>query len=93
MEPLKPIVRDAMKEAIRGLTDETIDRSEELLAQRFLIDPEAEPLLLQQIDQKREQLLKEIPNFQQVIEKVQGRGVGAESRLTALVSSKLIRST
>ncbi|HKI16484.1 MAG TPA: hypothetical protein VKA15_01320 [Isosphaeraceae bacterium] len=73
MEPLKPIVRDALKEANPGLKDETIDRCEELLAQRFLIDPEAEPLRVAQLDRERALLQKEFPNFEQVIEKVQGR--------------------
>ena len=35
MEPLKPSFRDALKKEHPGLTDETIDRAEELLAQRF----------------------------------------------------------
>jgi hypothetical protein len=73
MEPLKPSVRDALKEEYPGLSDETIDRAEELLAQRFLLDPEAEPLRVQELDRERTQLLQqEIPRFEQVIQKVNG---------------------
>jgi hypothetical protein len=77
MEPLKPIYRDALKEANPGLTDEIIDRSEDLLAQRFLVDPETEPLRIRQLDREREVLRREmIPNFEQVIEKTQGQAGG-----------------
>jgi hypothetical protein len=56
-----------------GLTDETIDRVEELLAQRFLVDPDAEPLRVQELDRERAELLqKEIPKFDQVLQKVRG---------------------
>lgn len=81
MEPLKPSVRDALKEEHPGLSDETIDRAEELLAQRFLIDPEAEPLRVQELDRERTQLLqREIPKFEQVIQKVNGQEQAAEGR-------------
>lgn len=74
MEPLKPIVRDALKAEHAGLTDETIDRYEELLAQRFQIDPEAEPLRIQELDRQRAELLeREMPKFEQVIQKVCGQ--------------------
>ena len=81
MEPLKPRVRDALKEEHPGLSDETIDRAEELLAQRFLIDPEAEPLRVQELDRERAQLLQqEIPKFEQVIQKVSEQERAAEGR-------------
>ena len=81
MEPLKPSVRDALKEEHPGLSDETIDRAEELLAQRFLLDPEAEPLRVQELDRERTQLLQqEIPRFEQVFQKVNGQEQAAEGR-------------
>jgi hypothetical protein len=81
MEPLKPRVRDALKEEHPGLSDETIDRAEELLAQRFLINPEAEPLRVQELDRERAQLLQqEIPKFEQVIQKVSEQERAAEGR-------------
>lgn len=74
MEPLKPSFRDALKQEHPGLTDETIDRVEELLSQRFLIDPEAEPLRLQEIDRERAELIqKQMPKFDQVLQKVRGQ--------------------
>ncbi len=74
MEPLKPSFRDALKQEHPGLTDETIDRVEELLAQRFLIDPEAEPLRLQELDRQRAELLRrEIPRYEQVLQRVRGQ--------------------
>ena len=80
MEPLKPIFRDALKEAHPGLSDETIDRAEQLLAQRFLIDPEADPLRLQEIDRERAELLKqEMPRFEQVLQKVREEDRAANS--------------
>jgi uncharacterized small protein (DUF1192 family) len=81
MEPLKPRVRDALKEEHPGLSDETIDRAEELLAQRFLINPEAELLRVQELDRERAQLLQqEIPKFEQVIQKVSEQERAAEGR-------------
>ena len=74
MEPLKPVFRDALKQEHPGLTDETIDRVEDLLAQRFLIDPEAEPLRIQELDRQRAELLRqEIPKFEQVLQKMRGQ--------------------
>lgn len=71
MEPLKPIFRDALKQEHDGLKDEVLDRSEELLAERFLVDPEAEPLRLQKIDQERAELLRrEMPKYEKVLQKV-----------------------
>ncbi len=74
MEPLKPSFRDALKQEHPGLTDETIDRVEELLAQRFLVDPEADPLRVQELDRQRSDLLRqEIPKFEQVLQKMHGQ--------------------
>lgn len=71
MEPLRPILRDALIAEHPGLTQETIDRSEELLAQRFYIDPEAEPLRLQEIDRERAELIaREMPRFHAVMQKL-----------------------
>jgi len=73
MEPLKPSHRAALKQEHPGLTDEAIDRAEELLAQRFLIDPEADPLRVQEIDRERAELLRrEMPRFEQVLQRVRG---------------------
>ena len=72
MEPLKPSFREALKQEHPGLSEETLDRVEELLAQRFLVDPEADPLRVQELDRQRAELLrKEIPRFEQVMQKMQ----------------------
>jgi hypothetical protein len=74
MEPLKPVMRDALKREYPDLSDEVIDRAEELLAQRFMVDPEAEPLRIEEIDRQRAQLLSEnMPRFEQVIQRVRGQ--------------------
>lgn len=71
MEPLKPSFREALKQEHDGLTDDIIDLSEELLAQRFLVDPEAEPLRVQELDHQRAELLRQkMPKYQQVLQKV-----------------------
>lgn len=73
MEPLKPRVREALKEAHTGLTDATIDRLEELLAERFQIDPEVEPLRIQELDRQRAELIRsEMPMLNQVLQKMSG---------------------
>ncbi|MCY7349973.1 MAG: hypothetical protein LH606_04815 [Cytophagaceae bacterium] len=68
MEPLKPTFREALKEAHPGLSDEVIDRAEELLAQRFRIDPDLEPQRIRKLDRQRAALLqKEMPNYEKVL--------------------------
>jgi hypothetical protein len=70
MEPLKPSFREALKEEHEGLTDEEIDEVEDLIAERFRIDPEAEPLRIQELDRRREEILRtKIPKAQQVFQK------------------------
>jgi hypothetical protein len=71
MDRLKPRVREALKEAHTDLTDEVIDLSEELLAQRFLIDPEADPERLREIDRQRAELLRNrMPKYREVLERM-----------------------
>lgn len=67
VEPLQPEFRQALKEAHPGLTDELIDRFEELLAQRFLLDPAKDPERIRELDQAREKLVEEtMPHYQNV---------------------------
>ncbi len=78
MEPLKQNVRDALKQAHTGLTDEEIDQHEKLLAERFLVDPEADPLRIQEIDQQRAELLhRKMPKLTQVLQKICGEDEAA----------------
>jgi hypothetical protein len=71
VEPLNPNLRDALKQEHAELTDEVMDRIEELTHQRFEIDPDADPELLRKIDQERERLLRQfMPRYRQVCERV-----------------------
>lgn len=79
MEPLKPSFRDALKQEHPGLTDDTLNQVEELLAERFLIDPEAEPLRVQELDRQRAELIqREIPKFEQVLQRMHGQEQGGQ---------------
>ena len=74
MEPLKPSMREALKQEHEGLTDEVIDRAAEMLMERFSIDPEADPLRIQELDREREELMrKEVPEFEKVLQKARQR--------------------
>jgi hypothetical protein len=78
MEPLKPSYREALKKEHPKLTDETIDLSEELISQRFLIDPEKEPQRIKELDQRRAELIqREMPRFEEVIQRVRKREIPA----------------
>jgi hypothetical protein len=67
MEPLHPDLRTALKEAHPGLTDSQIDLYEELLAQRFLLDPATQETEIRSLDHRREELVQEyMPRYAQV---------------------------
>ena len=67
MEPLHPDLRTALKAAHPGLTDAELAQHEELLAQRFLLNPETQEAEIRALDRRREQLIQQyMPNFQQV---------------------------
>ena len=71
MEPLKRKVRQALKEEHANLSDEVIDESEKLLAQRFLIDPEKEPERIKEIDRKRAELMRQrMPKYKEVVKRM-----------------------
>jgi hypothetical protein len=67
MEPLHPELRQALKQAHPGLTDEDIDRFEELLAQRAAFDPVAEADEIARLDRERVDLMKRLmPHYAEV---------------------------
>lgn len=67
MEPLHPDLKKALKDAYQGLADEYIERYEELLQARFLIDPDQNPEEIARLDREREQLVQQfMPQFQQI---------------------------
>ena len=68
MEPLHPVLRKELKEVHPGLTDEDIDRVEELLAQRMLYDPEKDQERIMQLDQERVDFIeRKMPHYNEVV--------------------------
>lgn len=81
MEPLHPRFREALKKVHRGLTDHDIDRFEELLAQRFLLDPEKDRERIIDLDREREKLVREtLPYYQVVWQRFQDEQKGQARR-------------
>jgi hypothetical protein len=66
MEPMRPEVREELKRAHPGLTDDDIDRYEELLSRRFAFaDEDAEGV--RALDLQRERLVRErMPHLEAV---------------------------
>ena len=74
MEPMHPVLRAALKEAHPGLTDAEIDRSEELLVQRMLADPEKDQETIVRLDRERLELIERtMPRYAEVARVVKGR--------------------
>ena len=69
MEPLHPEVRAALKTAHPGLTDEEIDRSEELLSMRMRLDPDTAAEQIAKLDRERMELIqRKMPRYAQVVQ-------------------------
>jgi hypothetical protein len=67
MEPIHPEVREELKRVYPGLTDETIDRYEELTALRFTVDPDEGSDELRRIDIERARFVSErMPRFAEI---------------------------
>jgi hypothetical protein len=68
MEPLQPATREALKKAHPGLADEDIDRFEELLSERFRLDPQRDASRIAELDYQRLDLLKaKMPHYDTVV--------------------------
>ena len=81
MEPLHPDLRKELKEVHPGLTDEDIDRAEELLAQRMLHDPEKEQERIMQLDQDRMDLIEQkMPHYNEVVRAFKERRVNSQEK-------------
>jgi len=77
VEPMHPKLRAALKQAHPGLTDQDIDRSEELLAQRMSYDPEKNAERIAELDGERMELIQRtMPRYAEI-----ARIVGAEQAL------------
>lgn len=67
MEPLHPQFRQMLKDAHPGLTDDIIDRHEELVVRRFELDPDQDVVELVEIDRYREELIRRyMPHYSEV---------------------------
>lgn len=67
MQPLHPDLRAALKRVHPNLTDETIDRVEELVARRFQLDPSRDAERIAELDRESEALIaREMPYFQKI---------------------------
>jgi len=67
MEPLHPKLREALKRAHPDLTDEDIDRFEELQALRFEFDPIKDADKIRELDLERAELIRRtMPRYKEV---------------------------
>jgi len=67
MEPLHPKLRNELKRAHPGLTDEDIDRYEELLSRRFALDPEENADEINKLDLERIELMRQkMPRYKEI---------------------------
>lgn len=67
MEPLHPDLREALKRAHPGLTDEDIDRFEELLARVLSYDPTTEADVIARLAGERDDMLRRLmPHYAEV---------------------------
>lgn len=67
MEPLHPDLRQALKRAHPGLTDDDIDRFEELLARVLSYDPTTEADAIARVSRERDEMLaRMMPHYAEV---------------------------
>jgi hypothetical protein len=90
VEPLHPELRAALKEAHPGLTDEDIDRTEELLVQRMLCNPEKEADRIAQLDRERIELIqRKMPRYAEVAQAIRARIPQYQERVEGKVTVRL----
>lgn len=81
MEPLHPDARLMLKQAHPGLTDDDIDRHEELLEQRMLYDPVKEAERIAEIDRRRMELIhRTMPRYAEVMRAFSSRNAANTRR-------------
>jgi hypothetical protein len=67
MEPLHPQLREALKNAHPGLTDEDIDTLEELSARCFECHPEEEADQIRELNRQRTELIRQaMPRYNEI---------------------------
>jgi hypothetical protein len=86
VEPLRPDLRAALKEAHPGLTDDDIDRAEELVSLRMTCDPENEAARIADLDRQLSELISEkMPRYNEVSRLVKLREQAAAGRASPRV--------
>lgn len=87
MEPLHPELRAALKAAHPGVTDEDIDRTEELWAERMRCDPEREAERIASLDRERLDLIRrKMPHYAAVSQAFKSRRTQEQVRAVPKVS-------
>jgi len=68
MEPLEPELRQSLKDAHPGLSDEDIDRVEALNARRFELDPDTDTEELRRLEAEKDALVaRAMPRYREVV--------------------------
>ena len=89
MEPLHPKLKDALKRAHPGLTDEDIDRSEGLLVRQLEFDPDKDADKIKQIDREWAALIqRRMPLYQAVVQSFKAESTRPKRRSTPKVKIK-----
>jgi hypothetical protein len=90
VEPLDPEYRAALKAAHPGLTDEDIDRTEELLAERMRCDPEREAERIARLDRERQELIRRtMPHYAAVSQAFKSRRAQEQRKAAPSVKVEL----
>jgi hypothetical protein len=94
MEPLHPDLRAALKRAHPGLTDEEIDRSEELLNERMNTDPDRDPGRIERLDTERTELIRTaMPRYAEVVQVFQAERDAAQRAAVARQDEERVKVT
>ena len=89
MEPLHPELKEALKRAHPDLTDEDIDRVEELNTLRFELDPEKDIDKIREIDLERSELLqRKMARYKEIAQAFAASGARPKQRRTPKVEIK-----
>ena len=68
MEPLEPELRQSLKDAHPGLSDEDIDRVEALNARRFELDPDTDTEELRRLEAEKDAIVaRAMPRYREVV--------------------------
>ena len=89
MEPLHPKLREALKQAHPGLTDDDIDQHEELLVHRMQLDPEKDRDKIQRLDLERAELIRQkMPHYEEIARVFTAKAVRPKAKQAPKVKIK-----